>query len=77
MDTHLAQLESALDGLFFFNKTAIHQAQLMAYSTDASVYQEKPLAVAIPSTTADIQKLIKFAADHQDRKSTRLNSSHG
>ena len=65
MDTHLAQLESALDGLFFFNKTAIHQAQLMAYSTDASVYQEKPLAVAIPSTTADIQKLIKFAADHQ------------
>ena len=65
MDTHLAQLESALDGLFFFNNTAIHQAQLMAYSTDASVYQEKPLAVAIPATISDIQYLIRFATKHQ------------
>ena len=61
MENQLAQLENDFDGLLFFNGTAIHQAQLLAYSTDASVYQEKPLAVAIPATIADIQKLIRFA----------------
>ncbi|QQT56357.1 FAD-binding protein [Sphingobacterium multivorum] len=34
---------------------------LLAYSTDASVYQEKPLAVAIPADIDDIKKLIDFA----------------
>lgn len=61
MENQLAQLENDFDGLLFFNGTAIHQAQLLAYSTDASVYQEKPLAVAIPATINDIQKLIRFA----------------
>jgi len=61
MENQLAQLENDFDGLLFFNGTAVHQAQLLAYSTDASVYQEKPLAVAIPATIADIQKLIRFA----------------
>ena len=31
------------------------------YATDASVYQEKPQAVAIPKTEADIGRLIDFA----------------
>ncbi len=61
MENQLAQLENDFDGLLFFNGTAIHQAQLLAYSTDASVYQEKPLAVAIPASINDIQKLIRFA----------------
>jgi len=34
------------------------------YSTDASVYQETPLAVAFPKTDVDIQKLILFAGEH-------------
>ena len=65
MDTHLAQLEKDFDGLLFFNHTAIHQAQLLAYSTDASVYQEKPLAVAIPAAVSGINQLIEFAHTHQ------------
>jgi len=64
MRAHFEQLASALEGLLFFNETAIHQAQLLAYSTDASVYQEKPIAVAIPSSTSDIQQLIRFANQH-------------
>lgn len=34
------------------------------YSTDASVYQEMPTAVAFPKSDADIQKLILFANEH-------------
>jgi len=36
-------------------------ATLRAYSTDASVYQETPLAVSFPRTSSDIQELIKIA----------------
>jgi FAD/FMN-containing dehydrogenase len=32
------------------------------YSTDASEYQERPLAVALPTTEADIRELVRFAA---------------
>jgi FAD/FMN-containing dehydrogenase len=38
---------------------------LLAYSTDASVYQEKPLAVAIPKEIEDIKLLIDFANIHK------------
>ncbi len=55
---HLAQ---QLEGAFYFNASSNHQVQLLAYSTDASVYQEKPLAVAIPISVKDIQLLISFA----------------
>lgn len=65
MSIPFEQFQSSFEGLFFFDQSAIHQAQLMAYSTDASVYQEKPLAVAIPSTVSAIQQLIRFAAEHQ------------
>ncbi len=33
-----------------------------AYSTDASEYQERPLAVAFPKTEADVGELVRFAA---------------
>ncbi|MFM8707871.1 MAG: FAD-binding and (Fe-S)-binding domain-containing protein, partial [Planctomycetia bacterium] len=32
------------------------------YSTDASEYQERPLAVAFPETDADVRELVRFAA---------------
>jgi FAD/FMN-containing dehydrogenase/Fe-S oxidoreductase len=65
MQTYLSQLENDFEGLFFFNDTAIHQAQLRIYATDASVYQEMPLAVAIPKSITDIKKLIAFANVHR------------
>ncbi len=64
MQSQLEQLNNNFDGLFFFNNTSIHQAQLRAYATDASVYQEKPLAVAIPKNIDDIKKIIAFANEH-------------
>ena len=35
------------------------------YSTDASEYQERPLAVAFPKTEADVRELVRFAAEHR------------
>jgi FAD/FMN-containing dehydrogenase/Fe-S oxidoreductase len=35
------------------------------YATDASEYQERPLAVALPETEADVRELILFAARHR------------
>ena len=64
MKAKLQQLVQKFSGEFFFDDTAIHQGQLLAYSTDASVYQEKPLAVAIPKTEEDIILLVKFANEN-------------
>ncbi|WP_449048318.1 FAD-binding and (Fe-S)-binding domain-containing protein [Parapedobacter sp.] len=60
----LEQLESRLEGRFYYNETAQHRALLRAYATDASVYQELPLAVAIPCHAADLEALIAFAATY-------------
>jgi FAD/FMN-containing dehydrogenase/Fe-S oxidoreductase len=35
------------------------------YSTDASEYQERPLAVACPKSEADVRRLVRFAAEHR------------
>jgi len=35
------------------------------YSTDASEYQERPLAVACPKSTADVGRIVRFAAEHR------------
>ena len=55
----LIRLAGDLDGEF-------HSGELMRrlYSTDASTYQEMPLAVAIPQTENDLRKLIAFANEH-------------
>ena len=55
----LVRLASDLDGEF-------HSGDLMRriYSTDASAYQELPLAVAIPENESDLVKLIAFADEH-------------
>ena len=58
-------LSSGFNGELFFDNSAAHEAQKLVYSTDASVYQEKPLAVAVPKTEADIKALIAFANQHQ------------
>ncbi|MCW3089856.1 MAG: FAD-binding oxidoreductase [Ferruginibacter sp.] len=61
MLTQLELLAIKLDGALYYNQSPLHQTQLLAYSTDASVYQEKPLAVAIPENITDIQQLVEFA----------------
>jgi FAD/FMN-containing dehydrogenase/Fe-S oxidoreductase len=49
-----------LDGEYFTN-----EAIKRIYATDASAYREVPLAVAIPKTNEDLQKLIHFANEHK------------
>ena len=61
MLTHLQLLAKKMEGPLYFDGSTGHNMQLLAYSTDASVYQEKPLAVAIPKTVEDIKQLIEFA----------------
>lgn len=56
----LQQLSKSLEGTLLFdelNKTI--------YSTDASVYKMRPVAVAIPKTVQDIRILIEFANENK------------
>lgn len=62
MNNHFTILKACLKGEFFFDDSTLHQTQLRAYATDASVYQEMPLAVALPKDTDDINILVSFAS---------------
>jgi FAD/FMN-containing dehydrogenase/Fe-S oxidoreductase len=61
----LEKLKQKLKGEFYFADQVEHRAQRMLYATDASVYQELPLAVAIPQGTEDLKNLVRFANKHQ------------
>ncbi|MFN3489825.1 MAG: FAD-binding oxidoreductase, partial [Emticicia sp.] len=54
-------LHDEFEGELYFKNTTTDKALKKVYSTDASVYQEEPLAVAIPKTLGDIKKLIEWA----------------
>ncbi len=56
MKTLLLQLASKLEGELHFDAM-----MKSLYATDASVYRELPMAVALPKHTKDIQELISFA----------------
>ncbi len=56
----LHDLASQIEGDLYFDST-----MRTLYATDASAYREMPLAVAIPKSVADLQKLIAFARQHQ------------
>ncbi len=58
--TILAQIANELEGEFYYD-----DMMKVIYATDASVYREMPLAVAVPKTNADLKKLIQFANKHQ------------
>ncbi|MFD2742182.1 MULTISPECIES: FAD-binding and (Fe-S)-binding domain-containing protein [Sphingobacterium] len=61
----LSSLSPNLNGKLYYDQDiAAHKTMLMAYATDASIYQELPMAVAIPQDEADIQQLINFAKSH-------------
>ncbi|NID09924.1 FAD-binding and (Fe-S)-binding domain-containing protein [Fibrivirga algicola] len=65
-------LKQSFEGDLYFNESPEHQAQLRVYATDASVYQEMPVAVAIPRSVDDIKRLIRFA-----KTNTRPNAPLG
>ena len=56
----LSQLAQQLEGELHFDSL-----MRTLYSTDASAYQELPLAVALPKTEGDIKALIQFAKTHK------------
>ncbi len=56
----LAILANQLEGELHFDSL-----MRTLYATDASAYQEMPLAVALPKTDTDIKALIAFASKHQ------------
>jgi len=65
-------LKQSFEGELYFNESPEHQAQLKVYATDASVYQEMPVAVAIPRSVDDVKRLIRFA-----KTNTRPNAPLG
>ncbi len=60
-------MTSALEALRGKLRGELHTGALMRrlYATDASAYQQMPLAVAIPETKEDIRQLILFANEHE------------
>jgi FAD/FMN-containing dehydrogenase/Fe-S oxidoreductase len=54
-------LSGTFTGELYWDDSVLHRTVRIAYSTDASVYQQLPLAVAIPGTVDDIRQLIAFA----------------
>ncbi|MEJ7738952.1 MAG: FAD-linked oxidase C-terminal domain-containing protein [Chitinophagaceae bacterium] len=64
MNESLASLSDKLSGAFYFRESGIDNAMRKVYSTDASMYQEKPLAVALPEDVDDIKTLIRYANEN-------------
>jgi len=60
-----SSFQSQFDGEFYYDDSTLHAAQKAIYATDASVYQEMPLAVALPKTTEAISRLIQFANEQK------------
>ncbi|MCB9280174.1 MAG: FAD-binding protein [Lewinellaceae bacterium] len=58
--TNLQNLAARLEG-------ELHTDDLhrMLYSTDGSIYKQKPLGVALPRNESDLKKIVRFAADHR------------
>ncbi len=52
----LARLRRALAGELCWDETTV-----VCYATDASVYRERPLAVALPKNAEDVRRLLAFA----------------
>ena len=59
-NTVLETIAAELDGDFYHS-----DMMKVIYATDASVYRELPLAVAIPENNSDLKKLIHFANTYQ------------
>lgn len=60
MNQAIQQLKNSLQGTLH-----VDSLTRVIYATDASVYKKKPLAVAYPKSSTDIQNLIRFAYSNQ------------
>ena len=60
MDLKFRELKSRLQG-----DVLLQDAERLLYSTDASLYQQLPLAVVKPRNREDCLQVLKFAQDHQ------------
>ncbi|PWJ59498.1 FAD/FMN-containing dehydrogenase [Dyadobacter jejuensis] len=58
-------LQKNFQGALYYDDSTLHRAQKAIYATDASVYQEDPLAVAIPRNSEDLKLLIRFAKQNK------------
>ncbi len=65
MKEKFSALRQTLSGTIHFEESGFDNSIRLVYSTDASVYQEKPIAVALPTTKEDIVRLIRFATDNR------------
>ncbi len=59
-----AALRHGFEGELYSTDSTTDRAQRLLYATDASVYQELPVAVAIPRNIDDIKRLVRFARTH-------------
>jgi len=58
------ELKKNFSGDIYFGDQGLDAAMRTLYSTDASEYQERPMAVAIPRSIKDLQQLVKFATEN-------------
>jgi FAD/FMN-containing dehydrogenase/Fe-S oxidoreductase len=58
------QLIEDLNNLGLTGDIIADEINILAYSTDSSVYRERPIAIVYPKDTQDVVKLVKFAANH-------------
>lgn len=58
-------LRADFAGELYYDTSTTHEAIRRLYATDASVYQELPMAVALPRHEEDIKRLIAFAVRHK------------
>lgn len=73
MDTFLSRLEAlkeSLEGELSYTDLA-----LTIYSTDASVYKERPVAVAWPTGASDLKKIIIFARSEKSSITMRAGGT--
>ncbi len=61
----IEKLSIHFEGKLFFDQSQSSEIARKIYSTDASVYQVKPNAVAIPHSARDIKRLVHFALDNK------------
>jgi len=57
----IEKLSIHFEGKLYFDQSQSSEIARKIYSTDASVYQVKPKAVAIPNSSKDIKRLVHFA----------------
>ena len=60
----LENLTTHFEGKLFFDESEKSEIAKKIYATDASVYQVKPIAIAIPNSCKDIKRLVHFAQKH-------------